>query len=388
MNKVTVFLVFFVAAISFSHLHAEEASQSNDAVEILEPPTQYNYDEIPPIDTPTSLKYSAESFDKDMIDALSKQPDYSNTSGASSDAEVGSGIEKPIYFSKSQEPQPEQNLYESGPEGGVPFSTARADLHNFPTNRLYPYRATGRLVAFNRDRQKRLVPAGYCSASLIKRGIIVTAAHCVTDFGKRNGYAQYEFYPGYRNGIASFETWIADHVGVNWDYLQGKIEKCEEPGIICESDIAIISLSPHLGMGGKRYYAGDLVGWYNYGYKKWGFTSKNITHVTQLGYHGGQIMQRTDTQAVISPGKSRNTVFGSLMCKGASGGPVIVNFGVRPQLTSTIPGLHAFPNVVIGVNSWHTTTSGHNIWGASPFTKENFLDLLNDVCRRKPEACR
>ena len=57
-----------------------------------------------------------------------------------------------------------------------PFSTARADLSPLATNTSYPYRASGKLF-FNIGTSTFV-----CSASLIGRGIVVTAAHCVADF--------------------------------------------------------------------------------------------------------------------------------------------------------------------------------------------------------------
>ena len=42
----------------------------------------------------------------------------------------------------------------------------------------YPYRTVGKLT----------FSAGYCSASLIRRSVIVTAAHCIQDFGTWNSH--------------------------------------------------------------------------------------------------------------------------------------------------------------------------------------------------------
>ena len=86
-----------------------------------------------------------------------------------------------------------------------PFTTSRADLNSSsPTNTVYPYRATGKLF-FN------IGAATYvCSASLMKRGIIVTAAHCVANFGESPPlYTNWQFIPGYSNGVAPFGIWTA-----------------------------------------------------------------------------------------------------------------------------------------------------------------------------------
>ena len=57
-----------------------------------------------------------------------------------------------------------------------PFSTAQADLTPVATNTSFPYRAAGKLF-FNIGTDTFV-----CSASLIQRGVVVTAAHCVANF--------------------------------------------------------------------------------------------------------------------------------------------------------------------------------------------------------------
>ena len=81
-----------------------------------------------------------------------------------------------------------------------PFTTARADLFGLNDNAVYPYRAAGKLF-FNIGSSSYI-----CSASLIKRGIVVTAAHCVANYGQSQFYGGWRFVPGYRNGSAPFGT--------------------------------------------------------------------------------------------------------------------------------------------------------------------------------------
>ena len=50
----------------------------------------------------------------------------------------------------------------------------------------YPYRAIGKLT----------FSAGYCSASLIRKSVIVTAAHCIQNFGSgSNLFTNFAFHP-------------------------------------------------------------------------------------------------------------------------------------------------------------------------------------------------
>ena len=109
----------------------------------------------------------------------------------------------------------------------LPFSTARADLINpngtsHPTNTLYPYRASGKL--FFTDGGSSFV----CSASMIKRGVVVTAAHCVAAFGQSRFYSNFQFVPGYRNGNAPFGVWAAQTVCVMTSYFNGT-DTCSRP---------------------------------------------------------------------------------------------------------------------------------------------------------------
>ena len=96
-----------------------------------------------------------------------------------------------------------------------PFSTARADLLTFATNTQYPYRASGKLFF------KIGASSFVCSASLIKRGLVVTAAHCVSAFGQSQFYTAFSFVPGYRNGVAPFQAWSAQTVFVKTSYFNG-----------------------------------------------------------------------------------------------------------------------------------------------------------------------
>ena len=142
-------------------------------------------------------------------------------------------------------------------------------------------------------------------------------------------------------------------------------DQCSQRGVICANDIAILVLSPQ---GGQ--YAGANTGWYSYGYNGFGFTPSNLAHVTQLGYpsclDNANIMARNDSHGFRSASNASNTLIGSLMCGGSSGGPWITTFGRRPALTGTTTGADAVVNTVIGVTSWGSTSNGPKQQGASP----------------------
>ena len=255
-----------------------------------------------------------------------------------------------------------------------PFSTAKADL-NVPTNTRYPYRASGKLF-FTIPGQGTFV----CSASLIKRGLVVTAAHCVAKYGASQFYTGWVFVPGYRNGVAPYGSWAASGAVVLTAYFAGAAGECSVAGVVCKDDVAVLELAPQT----SPVFPGTSTGWYGYGFDNWGFTSSLLTHITQTGYpvalNGGLFMMRNDSQGFKSSANSDNTIIGSLMTGGSSGGPWLNNFGYKPAISGTTFGSFSNPNIVVGVTSWGYTSSLPKEMGASPFTKTNIVVLVNSAC--------
>lgn len=266
----------------------------------------------------------------------------------------------------------------------LPYSTARADLDPSATNTQWPYRAAGKL--FFLDGSDTYI----CSASLIDRGIVVTAAHCVSEYGKNRMFSGWKFIPGYRDGATPFGVWEVSKAYVLDGYPAGTAP-CDF-GVVCRDDVAILALKAKTDSAtNKPFFAGDRTGWYSYASGPAPFTKSGVTHVTQLGYpaclDNGGLMERNDAQGTISASSRDNTVFGSLMCGGSSGGPWIVNFGVEPTLTDTIQGSFARANVVIGVTSWGATDKRVKQQGASPLLSGNIDFLVKAACKDHPEAC-
>ena len=262
-----------------------------------------------------------------------------------------------------------------------PFSTARADLNPTLTNTSLPYAASGKLY-FNVGTSTFL-----CSASLIKRGLVVTAAHCVANFGQNQFYTNWKFIPGYRNGSAPFGVWTAQTAIVLTSYFNGT-DPCvaTAPGIVCQNDIAVLRLNSqaNIPFPEAAAFPGTATGWYGFGVNSFGFTTAGLTHITQLGYpvclDNGALMQRNDSQGFKSASNVNNTVIGSLMCGGSSGGPWLINFGLRPTLTSTTNGTAPNPNLVVGVTSWGFISTAPKEQGASPFLSTNITVLVNAAC--------
>ena len=98
-------------------------------------------------------------------------------------------------------------------------------------------------------------------------------------------------------------------------------------------------------------------------------------------------MEVNNSYGYISSSLSYNIIIGSLMCGGSSGGPWLVNFGIRPGLTGTTQGSSANPNVVVGVTSWGYDSTSPKEQGASIFLSSNIVPLVNFVCTAVPAAC-
>ena len=304
---------------------------------------------------------------------------------------VGNGqtneITLPLPKINDQDGDMEGNM-EGGPyapeeygTGHQPFSTARADLLTLATNRQYPYRASGQLT-FQKPNDNR---TWYCSASMIKRGIVVTAAHCVANYGQQQFYHNWHFYPGRRSGVAPYGNWTVSQAWIKTSYYNGTDNCCVE-GVVCPNDVAVLILNTQNGG-----YVGSQTGWYGYGWNGYGFY-QGLTHISQIGYplclDNGTRMERNDSHGFVSGPNCSNTIIGSLMCGGSSGGPWLNNFGIRPTLTGTGNGTAADPNIVVGVTSWGYIDDAVKQQGASPFTSNNIVSLVNSACNSQPAACQ
>lgn len=262
-----------------------------------------------------------------------------------------------------------------------PFTTVRADLGG-ATNKMVPYKATGKLYFLIGSNTYM------CSASLIKNGVIVTAAHCVANYGEQQFYTGWQFIPGYRNGVAPFGIQTAYQAWILGSYYDGT-DGCYVEGIICPDDVAVIILNY---MPGTTKYVGKRTGFYAYNYDGYGFTPGLMSQITQLGYPAGldyaAYMERTDSYGVTNTTYSNNTVIGSNMDGGSSGGPWLINFGKAPVLTGETNGSAPALNTVVGVTSWGYVDKSYKEQGASPFTSGNIVPLMSAACTSVPAACK
>jgi len=252
------------------------------------------------------------------------------------------------------------------------YTEARTNALGDLTTRYYPFGPTGKLW-FN-------IGAGsyVCSASLIKPGVVVTAAHCVANFGASQFYSNWRFAAAYDGGVAPYGIATAKQARVMTVYYNGT-DSCAQRGVVCQNDVAVIVLNSNVG---------SSAGWYGYGWNGYSYAN-NQAHITQLGYpqsiDGGSWQERTDSQGYVSGSMSNNTVIGSAMTGGSSGGPWLVNLGVAGSGQGA--GLAPNGNVVVGVTSWGYTAAGIKEQGASPFTSANIVTLVNSSCSAYPGSC-
>lgn len=261
----------------------------------------------------------------------------------------------------------------------APYTTVRAavtvlgnstSVANTPVT-SYPYRATGKLYF-----QKPGSTSWYvCTASLIKKGVLVTAAHCVFDYGRTTAgwYRSFVWCPANTSSAGGvYGCYNGGSARILTPYYNGT-DVCTQAGVVCNSDIATLLVTPK-----NNVYAGNVVGWYSYGWNGYSYRASsflgNVTtvQITQLGYpvafDSGYQMQRTDAVGWYwASGNLKNTQIGSAQTGGSSGGPWLVNFGTRPVVSSSASLGTSYVQAVVGVTSYGSTTLGYNRQGASYF---------------------
>ncbi len=295
-----------------------------------------------------------------------------------STGESGNGKENPMSLPKWNATELNDGIstQEYGTENH-PFTTSRADAKAGQVSKEYPYRAAGKLY-FNIGASTFV-----CSASLIKKGVIVTAAHCVAGYGSGSYYSNWIFVPAKNDRFtpnAPYGVYGVTKAVVMTSWLNGT-DGCN---VVCPNDVAVLVAAPVNGV-----YPGTRTGTLAYGWNNFGFTSfagLNATQITQLGYPvglgNGTSMQRTDSLGftITDAGWFNNIQIGSRMSGGSSGGPWIINFGIDPSATPDLPGFGAQKNTVVAVTSWGYVSTGPKVLGASPFTSNNIVPLVNSVC--------
>jgi hypothetical protein len=299
----------------------------------------------------------------------------------------------------------------------------------------FPWRATGKLWSrFCLDTSNNLSPfpctasnehLGYfvCTASLIKRSLLVTAAHCVQSYGRGAAFrADFVYWEPARYGAVvpygryRFKSIIQPAVYI------GGTDTCDSAaiGVVCNNDVALVPIYQNNALAAldNQSSAGGLLGIYAYatnGYSGTGSTylgNRFVAQITQLGYpqaiDSGERQIRTDSIGVYSAdntgvtvGVLEQTTIGSAQTGGSSGGPWLVNFGTSPVHNAGSSAGNAAVQAVVGVTSWGFTDITIKVQGASHFGQNtqfpaaaygaygpgNIGALVNAACTAFPVAC-
>ena len=305
-----------------------------------------------------------------------------------------------------------------------PYSTARVaveqlgatGIKNTPVSSR-PYRLTGKLqMRFGGD-------WFVCTASLIKPSVLITAAHCVHNFGLGNaGFADEVLWNPANTSDPTTTTGgpFGQFTALEWripsTYFDGT-DTCQTgaSGVVCNNDLATVVLELRAGKTAQTVLGGT----YGYGYNGFAsiksptFGNATVSDISQLGYpvafDKGFQMQRNNSfgKFILETGSNgkalKQTQLGSALTGGSSGGPWLVNFGTRPVVAAAQASLgsESLSNIVVGVTSWGFMTVGANVQGSSFFGQNvefpladyggrgagNIGFIVNDTCTINPTAC-
>jgi hypothetical protein len=305
---------------------------------------------------------------------------------------------------------------------GVPYTSKRV-THDAPDKGVevdpnglaylsatYPYSAVGKLYF----KEKPEEDFTHCSAGLILRSVIVTAAHCIQKRGKGSEtYSNWTFIPAYfkRNTDKAkpetpYGSWPWKEYVRPQSWADGN-DSCT--GSACNNDVAVLLFEKD----GEDKFIGDRTGWLRYGETEDYFVKSKRTGdlwtaaLSTLGYPGdsdnGSIQQRCDGPSYLTEiGEALQIYQGSDFTGGSSGGPWVTNFGYQtPTFKEPAgPGKKSLGNVVVGVTSWGEENPDpkdnySSRFGKNPqypeesygtFGPGNIGSLLNTLCSKKPEG--
>lgn len=249
---------------------------------------------------------------------------------------------------------------------GIPYTTTRVALGGSNKNSNVgpsylssssPYRQIGKLFLPTIN--------SFCSATLIRRSVIVTAAHCIQDFGSGNStFGDWEFVPGHYGPAGATLAQSEPYGRWTWETVARPVTWSNGTdtgsGAARNNDLAVIILAKDT----SNQFLGDIIGWTGYATNNYSFTSSpktgnlSVAAISTLGYPGlldnGDIMQRTDGPTYLTTvGGALQYWQGSNLTGGSSGGPWIVNFFSLSATRSGGAVNGSAPlRAVVGVTSW------------------------------------
>jgi hypothetical protein len=240
--------------------------------------------------------------------------------------------------------------------------------------KYYPYRTVGQLFF--------TTPSGdsWCTASVIRKRVIVTAGHCVSD-GVGHFYTNWVFVPSRYDALEPYNRWTWNLVTTTNNWFNGG------GGVPNVQDVALIRLNDRLINGGL-WRIGTLLGTLGYQYN-----APLPTHITQIGYpqnlDSGTKPSATYAELYASRLGTNNYEWGSAQRGGSSGGPEVQDFGLQPV---GLPAPVLGGNIVVSVTSYGYISTAPQVQGGSIFKPAGYAghglgDLLNTACAGDTRNC-
>ena len=231
-------------------------------------------------------------------------------------------------------------------------------------NTAYPYSTVGVLFF--------TIPGEgdfFCSAAVLNRRLVVTAAGCVHQgSGGNNGfYTDFLFAPGYREGVAPLGVWEWEYVVAHNTWTQGG------GNIPNAADYAVIEVGDLVCQGGVVCRLGEVTGWLGFVINK---LRPNHAHI--LGYSSNfDNATRTHqvTAQALRAAAANNVEYGGDLRGGSAGSPVIQDFGDNSNLVKWI-----------GTVSWYNTNAAIKTLGIST-PDSRFTGLRTSACNHRPGNC-
>jgi V8-like Glu-specific endopeptidase len=244
------------------------------------------------------------------------------------------------------------------------FPMFEGDAAAFSADRVFPYRAVGKLF-FTANGEPFT-----CSAAVIQRRVVATAGHCVHSGSPNGFYDNFLFVPAYRDGVAPFGAW-------SWSNLIVAPAWATGGGLVPNAaDYAMIGFrDQRLEPGAPLSRLGDVTGWLG-----WQTGSLFPNHTSKIGYpcNLDDCEKMQNVMSASLRATDANTVeYGSDAREGSSGGPWVQNF--ESVSVGGAGGINAVPNVLVGVTSYIYNDEVKKAQGAS-IPDARWIQLWKAMC--------
>jgi V8-like Glu-specific endopeptidase len=244
--------------------------------------------------------------------------------------------------------------------------------------KTFPYRASGWWLHQHQDGSWWI-----CTASLIKRSLLVTAGHCVYEQGKgwiKDGY----FYPGATgmNGGTQVKPYGYARLYQAWTWTAWVNGAALGTG----QDVGVVVLK---NRAGTKIEMGTYTGYYGFCYLN---CLQNYWFLSQLGYPVNYYSANSMTQSqhLVAKGTvwaswaTGDHAWGSGMEGGSSGGPGVSNIGDISD-TAADPGQYTYRNIIFNPTSWGYSGGTYKVQGGSALSSgggtDGFKPLYNAACQ-------